>query len=304
MPKSESSWEPVPSHAREWAEHIKALPALWVRTSSVGLMAFIGLTDYLTGSHMSFSIFYLLPISIATLGGRRRDGLVLSVVGGVVWGVADIAGGAVYPSWWYPIWNALVRVGYFVLHTILLAMLLVRIDEEKALARLDPLTGAANWRHFEEYATREILRARRSRRALTLAYLDLDNFKSVNDALGHDAGDELLRRVARGIQNEIRPADILARVGGDEFVILMPETDYVGAGQALGRVRARAQVEMGETGCPVSASIGAVTFDQIPSSLEVMVKRVDDLMYTVKRAGKNALRQERWPAEMVATQKA
>ena len=95
------------------------------------------------------------------------------------------------------------------------------------------ITGAANWRYFEEYAQKEIVRERRSKRPLTLAYFDLDNFKQINDSFGHDVGDDLLKMVAKIIQSQLRPSDMLSRVGGDEFAILLSETGYDGANIGL-----------------------------------------------------------------------
>ena len=111
----------------------------------------------------------------------------------------------------------------------------------RASSRSDPLTGVANSRVFLELLKREIARARRYKRPLTLAYLDLDNFKSVNDILGHAMGDKVLQTVVSTVNANIRVTDVVGRLGGDEFVLLLPETDMQGA--RSGRSCVRSEVE-------------------------------------------------------------
>src|SRR5260370_39212914 len=121
-------------------------------------------------------------------------------------------------------WSGVVRLGTLVLVTSLVSRLRVGIVRERLLARTDALTGAANGRTFYETAAVEADRARRSGRPLTLAYLDLDNFKQLNDRLGHAAGDAGLQAMVELIHVHIRPAGLLARLGGGEFALLVPDT--------------------------------------------------------------------------------
>ena len=279
----------------EWQTGTKKYPLWVVMATGIFVVFFLGVTDYLTGAELSFSIFYLIPISLVTLSGGRVPGLIISLISALTWLVADLTAGANYSKLLIPYWNAIVRLGYFVLHTYLVSILLRAVEREKAMAMRDPLTNAANWRFFEEFANREIQRDRRDKKPLTIVYFDLDNFKTVNDTLGHDVGDELLKAVSEVTQASLRPSDMLARVGGDEFALLLPSTDFQGAEAVLSRVRNAVLSEMSGHGWPVTMSMGAITFTTLPSSIGPMLKRADEMMYAVKRGGKNNLQHEQYP---------
>src|SRR5581483_2718432 len=119
-----------------------------------------------------------------------------------------------------------------------------------------------------------------------LAYLDLDDFKQINDRLGHAAGDRALVHVVQSIRLSLRASDLLARLGGDEFALLLPETAAEGAGSLLARLQQRLAREMAQKGWPVSVSIGAITFPRPTWDIDVMIQEVDALMYAAKRQGK------------------
>ena len=163
------------------------------------------------------------------------------------------------------------------------------LRRERQLARTDPLTGLANLRSFCEVATREFSRAQRFLRPVTIAYVDLDDFKGVNDQWGHAAGDTLLKMVARCLQRSVRPMDCVARLGGDEFAILLPETSPFGAKRALGHVFDALSRTFEETRRASTCSVGAVSFLNAPPSVESALRHVDSLMYQVKKNGKNGL---------------
>jgi diguanylate cyclase (GGDEF)-like protein len=271
------------------------VPRYLVLPISILLVAFLGITDYITGFEVSFSIFYLFPISFATLAGRRIEGYIVAVTSAVVWFVADMLSGHAYEEPLVPYWNSVVRIGYFFLHTVLLGSLRASVRRQTELSGQDPLTKAANWRRLEERMVQELGRAQRTQRPITFCYLDLDNFKSVNDSLGHETGDELLRNVVEALSAHVRPTDLLARVGGDEFAVLLPETDYDQAHAVLKRLVAEIRGEMSQHRWPVTASVGAITFTSVPGSVDAMVRRADDLMYDAKKHGKDRLIHQQWP---------
>jgi diguanylate cyclase (GGDEF)-like protein len=267
-----------------------------VRTMSIVLvslaaLSLVGIGDYITGADISFSAFYLLPVALAGSSGGRRVGLPIAVTTAVMWFAADFHGRPQpYETLLVPIWNAGVRFLVFVLVVALLDALKTSIAHERNLSREDSLSGLPNSRAFYEVAELERRRLARSGEPLTLAYLDIDDFKVVNDTLGHSAGDEVLRATAQTLQASVRDVDLVGRLGGDEFAILLPSTDADGASIVLGRLHEALQRDAARHGWPIGYSIGSVTYTAAPASVDLMVSRTDRLMYEVKRAGKNAVR--------------
>jgi diguanylate cyclase (GGDEF)-like protein len=163
------------------------------------------------------------------------------------------------------------------------------------LAHTDSLTGLANRRWLLELLEREFLRARRYRRPLTLAYLDLDGFKEVNDGFGHLFGDGLLRSAARSMQAVLRAADLLARIGGDEFAVLLPETDLAGADKVVGKLRRALQSTTRPYGTalpPLSFSAGICQLGEADRTIDDLILRADEAQYLAKSAGRGETRTE------------
>jgi diguanylate cyclase (GGDEF)-like protein/PAS domain S-box-containing protein len=163
------------------------------------------------------------------------------------------------------------------------------LEREKNLSRIDFLTKVSNRRAFYEEVDAEAYRARRYNRPMTLIYIDVDNFKHVNDSLGHLAGDDLLTSVAHTIQKRIRQSDMVARLGGDEFGILLPETGEEAASVVVAKIHAALREVAQRKQWSVTFSIGMITFVNPLQSVEAMIKGVDDMMYEVKRSSKNAI---------------
>ena len=255
----------------------------------------LGVLDFLIGPELSFSVFYTGPIVLAAWYGGKRIGLALVFVCAGIWLSADLAADGQYTSWFVPLWDTLVRLTFFVITLWLLLVVREKLVFEESLADTDPLTGLANRRFFMEQLEREYARVQRYSAPFTIAYFDLDNFKYVNDALGHDAGDELLQTVATTLSSSIRVSDFAARLGGDEFALLFPVLENESAPVVLEKLQSELLVAMQEKAWPVTFSIGAVTFCKAEGSSRDMVKRVDDLMYKVKKSGKNNILHVVWP---------
>jgi diguanylate cyclase (GGDEF)-like protein len=244
-----------------------------------------GVLDRATGPHLSFAAFYLLPVAISAWWAGFAPGVLLALAGTLAWGIVDVADSTAAASG-VTIWNGVTRFGTLALVASLASRLHAGVVRERRLARTDPLTGAANGRHFYEAVATAADRARELGRPLSLAYLDLDDFKQVNDRLGHAAGDEVLVRVSATIRTEAGPASLLARLGGDEFALLLPDAAPEAVKTRLTAIHQRVTAELAGRGWPVGLSIGAVTFPRPALDVDRMVQRADALMYSAKHKGK------------------
>jgi len=253
------------------------------------LVIILGIVDYQTGVELSITLFYLIPIFLVAWFAGENLGLVISAASTITWFIAEYANGLVYSSIMIYVWNTLIRLGFFIVSTRLLSELRKALRANQESAQIDYVTGAASVRYFYERAQIEISRSQRYKHSLTLAYIDLDNFKAVNDRLGHTIGDKVLRAVTESIQRQIRPSDILARLGGDEFALLLPETGDTEGKQAIGRIHSSLVSEMLRNSWLVTFSIGVVTYNQMPKSVDEMVKLADNVMYSVKTKTKNGV---------------
>jgi len=255
------------------------------------LVAAIGVADHFTPIWLSWSMVYLLPIVWASWRAGWWPGIVVGFSSIGAWLLGDLANASAVFYWHAMSWDLLMRAGVYVFIACVLSALREARDRERALARTDALTEVANGRAFIEAANLELERAKRHQRPITLAYIDLDDFKMVNDRYGHKQGDAVLRDVAGTIRRNVRAADTVARIGGDEFVILFPETGQQAAGEVLARIRQVVDAAVRKDGKAVTLSVGAVTFSSLPASVDSMLRRADDLLYDVKRSGKNAVAQ-------------
>jgi diguanylate cyclase (GGDEF)-like protein len=233
--------------------------------------------------------FFLVPVvSIAWLARSRAWAYVAAVLAAMltVWIARAGAANA-------PMGPALISAGIrLVFYVVVVALVgevrrLVRAHADEA--RVDALTGAANTRAFRESAAREIARGRRYPRPLSVLYLDVDDFKAVNDSSGHGSGDRLLQSIGHVMTCSVRATDLAARLGGDEFVVLMPETDRLAAGQVARRVREYlARVELPD-GRPLQCSIGVATLATPPADVDELIRHADELMYRAKQRGKDRI---------------
>lgn len=256
----------------------------------LALIAIIGTTDYLVGNEIGFSIFFVLPIATIAWTTGRRLGYLASILSAAVWLWADLSTSSGYSHQLVPVWNSLIRLGFFIIITKLLTMLQDALRRESELARIDHLTGAANARSFHEIIQLEIDRCERFKHPFTLAYIDLDNFKVVNDQLGHSTGNLLLRAVVDTMRSNVRKTDFVGRIGGDEFAILFSETGHDVARVALQKIHQLLNEQMQSHQWPVTFSIGAVTCNLPPPSADALLDQADKLMYAAKKDGKNTIR--------------
>jgi len=254
----------------------------------------LGFIDFSIGPELSFSVFYLGPIMLTGWYAGKTAGIIIAGLSGLTWMIADIAVSRGYSSFYIPLWNTFARLGFFLIVLFLLLKVKDKLLIEASLADTDTLTGLANRRFFLEQLEREKTRINRYPEPFTMAYIDLDNFKYVNDSFGHDIGDELLIAVSKYLKENTRATDTVARLGGDEFAILFPHIDNKAAQSFLKDLQEALNNIMNQNNWPVTFSIGAITFQENMPSVRESIKMVDDLMYEVKKSGKNNIRLLKW----------
>jgi diguanylate cyclase (GGDEF)-like protein len=269
-------------------EQFKKLPKVLTFAIGLGVVGLIGLLDTWVRIDLGFSLFYLAPIALVTWVVGRDAGTVMAAIAALTWLVAELNKDAA-DNFAITLWNAIVRLGIFWIVTTLLSSLRDAYELESRLARTDALTGITNWRSFQEMLTIEIQRAQRYPYPITLAYLDIDNFKQVNDQQGHNQGDRLLQGVAQKLSKGIRNTDVAARIGGDEFIVLMPHTNRDQAEQVLPRVHRNLLNFIDKHNFPVGFSIGVITFEYPSNTVDDMVSVADSVMYQAKQSGKNRI---------------
>ncbi len=255
----------------------------------------ISTIDFVVGYEIAVSIFFLIPVAIATWYISHRAGIHFSILCAIIWFAIDYHGHP-YANPIAPYWNALVRMGFFLITEELLNQMKVHLGNEKRLSRTDNLTGLLNGRGFAEKAENLFGLAARHNRPLALAHIDLDNFKQVNDELGHSEGDKVLRVISGKLLSSLRVTDVAGRLGGDEFAIVLPETDAAGAKSMFATLRDALLQETRKHNWPISFSIGVVSFDAPAFSLDEAIRIADTLMYQVKASGKNNILYRHYPA--------
>lgn len=250
----------------------------------------VGVVDYLSGLEIRIFPLYFLPLALAAWFVGKTGALLISLLSALVWLGSLYLGGREYSS--LSIWfiNFATQATGFAVIVLLVSSLHDALQRERALSRTDSLTGLCNSRAFHEQAAAVLNVSHRHERPITLAYLDLDNFKQVNDTQGHARGDQLLRDVAAVFNRRLRGTDLAARLGGDEFAILLPETTAEEARVVLEAIRQALSAEF--SAFRVTASIGAVGFAKAPGSLQNLLQKADALMYEVKSSSKNRVRVE------------
>lgn len=255
---------------------------------SLLMILILGIIDHFSGHEIDFSIFYLIPLALTAWTCRRSTSIFMSILSALMWMSADLGAGSVYTQIWIPVWNAIMRLIIFLIITAFIRIIRKQLQHLEELAQTDPLTGIANRRHFCDQLFYEVNKLIRFKRPLTIAYIDIDNFKHVNDSFGHLEGDNLLISVSSLIQKNIRSTDIAARLGGDEFAIVLPETDEEQAEVVINKIYGFFMDKVKEKNLAVSFSIGVVTYYNIKDNdIEELINTADKLMYSIKRDGKN-----------------
>jgi diguanylate cyclase (GGDEF)-like protein len=255
--------------------------------AGVMIVTAIAALDWVTGPTLSVSLLYVLAVMAVTWCGPRRYGFLVAVLASTESIAAHVFGTDPSETLLIALWNAGTRLVVLAIVVGLLGGLRRSLVLQRHHATTDPLTGATNRRAFQFAAERERVRALREGRPISVAYLDLDGFKNINDRLGHRVGDELLQAFASRVQDSIRGTDLFSRIGGDEFVLLFPDTEAQEAVAVTQRVRT-ALADL-STEVKVTASAGIATFQTAPDTVDDLVDAADELMYRAKRLGRDTV---------------
>jgi diguanylate cyclase (GGDEF)-like protein len=273
---------------------LEGQPPLLTASLSFLLVLLVATIDHLIPQELTLSLLYVIPLLLAAWFTGERCGVVIAILSASLWMGTELSHQATQAtdSPWLLYWNMGMRLSFFLLINHLISALKGAYDREKRLARTDALTGITNRRYFTELLQAEVLRSRRYHYPLTVAYIDVDNFKAVNDQFGHGAGDLLLNLIAQCMHCQVRAIDVVGRLGGDEFAIMLPQTGPKQAQIVLPRVQQQLMQIVDHHGWPISFSIGVATFIRLPRTAKELVSQADYLMYNVKTRGKNRIEYE------------
>ena len=259
-------------------------------TAALGLIVLIGWLRFLTGPEFAFSFLYLIPIVTITWMSNRGWGIAISAASAFSWLLVDLGMVDRFSRAYIPLVNESFRFTVFLFIVFMIAKVKGMLEIQKELAMMDPLTGIANRRAFSQLAMVEIDRSRRYRLPFSIMVIDVDDFKPINDQFGHHTGDRLLITVVETIKQHLRAIDIIARFGGDEFVVLLANTSETAADTVARKLQRQLLEKMKNKHWAVTFSIGMATYHMIPDSVEETIRAADALMYEVKHNGKNDVR--------------
>lgn len=275
----------------------------WVYAAGIAALVLMTLFDWVTGPDIRSELFYVMPVLLAAYMLSRRHVVAMSLIATL----AFVLSGMLIVGDQHPGLHAFQAVGGLIEFLIVgLALSAARrerdslrdanariselLDQETRLARTDALTGLANLREFMERLRLDTARASRDGTPICVAYFDLDNFKRVNDLHGHASGDQALTRFASTLKAQVRAADLPARIGGDEFAVLLWGAD-IDAARAVARRMVDAATEIGQAWPDTNfgASSGVAWFGQCPQDPEQILRAADEAMYEAKSQGKGKI---------------
>jgi diguanylate cyclase (GGDEF)-like protein len=266
----------------------KRAPKTITKLSFVSILG-LGVVQFFIGETVNIAPFYIFPPLFSSWYGSRTTGVLSAFFSTLVFVVIETAFNRVPPAFC----ELLLFSAPYLAAYMLLAILIINFRDvhrmEVHAADTDNLTGVHSARSFYAELANELLRSKRYDHVFSLAYIDVDNFKNINDALGHAAGDRLLKEVADCLVSSLRATDVIARLGGDEYACLLPETNQEEVKLAFLKTVDLLNKRMAKNKWDVSFSIGVVTFENIPEDIKEAIDLADTLMYSVKNDNKDSV---------------
>lgn len=274
---------------------IRVIPLLF----TAGLLLIVAIVDHWLLPKFSLELFYIFPIILFVSEGKWY-GLFFSFVAAFLaktitqneegfWELG-ITGGY---------WNLFTLIGFYLTVALLAFIVNLFYDQMTALSQQDTQTGLLNQKAFLAVLSTEQNRSERLAKVLSVVYLDLDNFKAINDSCGHAFGDVIIQFVGDVLKTLLRDYDDSARMGGDEFALLLPETNSINAQQIVQRLQTIfSEIQMSEfdneikekmSSFPATFSVGIVTYHTPKLSAEEILQAADQQMYEAKKKGKNKI---------------
>ncbi len=250
------------------------------------LSIFLGFIDLKTGIEINFFIFYGLPIWLTTWYLGEKKGIYIAILCLAIWFTQDFISTKIYTNPFAPFWNGGIRFIFFLFIIYSLKNIRQKLLLEELNADFDALTGILNTRGFKERLEILFPFLSRNKQLYIIAFIDLDNFKKLNDTQGHSEGDKALKTVSTIMTQSLRKSDLVGRLGGDEFVLFLSNIDIEDAEKIITQMKEELDIAMKNFDWPIGFSIGVCAFDSQQTTPEAAIKYADELMYEVKSAGK------------------
>ncbi len=261
-------------------------PASLVFSGSLAALLAIGIADFLTPGQVSLAVFDVVPLLVAILRLGRRAGVPLATVSAFSWFASEVFHRAAHGLPSLVLWDLASRLAFFGVIAELAYQLREALEHARHEGRTDPLTGLLNRRAFYERAEVALARFRAGAEPLAVVYVDIDDFKTVNDTLGHDAGDTLLRALGHALRSSARNGDVVARLGGDEFAVLLPSTCSADALAVSCKLEALIAETLAGTGVSAGASVGVSFASDGTANVDALLHAADAAMFHAKRVRK------------------
>jgi len=272
-------------------DRLEYLPRSIVLILALCLCILVGVVDSICGPEYSFVTLYFIPIFIGAWYLGRLAGYFLSFACATTWLITEMLGRPFQGYNFAIYWNDFMELMLFLMTAIVVSSLRGALDRENELARTDHLTELPNRRFYYELVASEIRRNQRYGDPFTIVFIDIDNFKIINDKQGHTEGDSLLHRIAGSMASSVRNTDTVARVGGDEFALLLPNTGEVSAQRVAKKLSQQLKIDI-EGKWPITFSLGLATYNQTNGNIDDVIGLADMNMYKVKNGGKNSMSHE------------